>query len=63
MRFVPDTVHGRSKLDLWMPKGDACNVLDLWMSKGDACGKVWKRPFIDLNKDLFPDFETTTPTK
>ena len=33
------------------------------MSKGDACDKVWMRPFMDLNKDLFPDFENNTPTK
>ena len=35
----------------------------MWMSKGDACDKVWKRPFKDLNKDLFPDFENNTPIK
>jgi len=50
MRFVPSTVHGRWRLDLWM-------------SQGDACGKVWMRLFMDLNKHLFFDFETKTPTK
>ena len=50
MRFVPGTVHGRWRLDLWM-------------SKGDACDKVWMRQCMDLNKDLFPDFETKMPTK
>ena len=50
MRFFPGTEHGKWRLDLLM-------------SKGDACGKVWMRPFMDLNKDLVPDFETKTPTK
>jgi len=63
MRFVPGTVHGRWRLDLWMSKGDACDGLDLWMSKEDACDKVWEKPVMDLIKDLFPDLETKTPTK